>query len=378
MDDIWRKAAKKLRKHEERISAIRTGPETKSEVAVTVAATTPPTYTNHIASANTVEEVDVRLLEMEQHWVQTRSGPFPEKIRNAMTDLRAALVIREEAARHADPLLQVAEEAGEIVERRERSQEKSRKKVEKSKKFNWADDVDASVTPIGIAHHGPAPTTNVNASVNPFPAVHGASGPTAPNSIALPVPNIHPKTIAKPDVLAGTVADTHINMTPMIRDLSALRSDTANPWASLRRRHRYSQKPRQPMRRKHHSFTYPTKIPVHMPVKLNPPPLTCVFETITHPYGIGPTKPVVRVPARTAMDAPANLTPHTYQAIVKSSPPLHSIATVRCQCGQLVRASDGLQTRNMPLYHTLRTFISHFIPQPFLFPPQFFSRFAFS
>jgi len=353
MDDIWRKAAKNLRKRKECLSVIRTGPETKP--AVIAEATTTPVYTNHIVSANTVEQVDTRLLEMEQHWLQTRSGPFPEKIRNAMTDLRAALVIREEeAARHADPLLQAAEEAGEVVERRERSQEKSQKKVEKSKTINWADDVDASVTPIG------------------------ASGLTTPNSIALAVPNIHQKTIAKPDILAGTVADTHINVTPMIRDLSALRSDTANPWASLRQRHRYSQKPRQPMRRKHHSFTYPTEIPVHMPVKPNPPPSTCVFETITHPYGIGPTKPVIRVPARSAMDAPANLTPHTYQAIVKSSPPLHSIATVRCQCGQLVRASDGLQTRKMPLYHTLRTFISQFIPQPFLFPPQIFSRFAFS
>ena len=71
MDNIWWKAAKKLRKHEEHISAIRTGPETKLEVAVTVAAMTLPTYMNHIASANTVEEVNVRLLEMEQYWVQT-------------------------------------------------------------------------------------------------------------------------------------------------------------------------------------------------------------------------------------------------------------------------------------------------------------------
>jgi hypothetical protein len=106
-----------------------------------------------------------------------------------------------------------------------------------------------------------------------------------------------------------------------------------------------------------------------MPVKPNPPPLTCIFKMIMHPYGIGPTKPIIRVPARSAMDTPANLMPHTYQAIVKSSPLLHSIATIQCQCGQLVHASDGLQTCNMPLYHTLPTFISCFIPQLFLFPP---------
>ena len=78
MDDIWQKAMKNVRKREECLSAIRTRPETKP--AVIAAAMTTPTYTNHIASANTVEEVDIRLLEMEQHWVQTRSGPFPEKI----------------------------------------------------------------------------------------------------------------------------------------------------------------------------------------------------------------------------------------------------------------------------------------------------------
>ena len=92
MDDIWQKAAKNLRKHE----VIRTGPETKP--AVIAEAKTTPAYTNHIVSANTVEQVNTRLLEMEQHWLQTQSGPFPEKIRNAMMDFRAALVIREEEA----------------------------------------------------------------------------------------------------------------------------------------------------------------------------------------------------------------------------------------------------------------------------------------
>jgi hypothetical protein len=85
--------------------------------------------------------------------------------------------------------------------------------VEKSKIINWTDDVDTSITPIGIVHHGPAPTTNVNTSVNLFPAAHGTSGPTTLNSIALARLNIHPKTIVKLDILAGTIADTHINVT---------------------------------------------------------------------------------------------------------------------------------------------------------------------
>jgi predicted RNase H-like HicB family nuclease len=77
-------------KCEEQISAIQTeSEENKSAMAVT----TTPTYTNCITSANTVEEVNIRLFEMEQHWVQTQSNPFPKKKKNAMTDLRVALVI---------------------------------------------------------------------------------------------------------------------------------------------------------------------------------------------------------------------------------------------------------------------------------------------
>ena len=161
------------------------------------------------------------------------------------------------------------------------------------------------------------------------------------------------------------------------RDLSALRSDA--PWRSLRRRH-CSQKPSQTIHQNHHSFRHRPKI--SMQTSLNPilSPSTHVFETITHPFGIGPMKPVFRVPARMATDTPANLTPPVHHTIVKSTPsllPLHSAVAVRCQCGQLVRVSDALQTRNISLHHTLRTFISNFI-SPFSFPSLFFARFMFS
>jgi len=205
--------------------------------------------------------------------------------------------------------------------------------------FNWADDVDASIIPIGIMHHKPAPTTNVNASVNPFPAAHA-----------------------------------HVP-----RDLSVLCSGVANPWATLRRHHR-SQKPHHPVRQKHHSFKYPANISIHTPFKPKPSPPLGVFETIRHPHGIRPTKLVIRVPARMAMDTSANLAPPMHHTIVKSAPPslpLQSTVAVRCQCGQLVRVSDGLQIRNIPLHHTLRTFISNFV-SPFCFPSLFFSRFTFS
>jgi hypothetical protein len=126
---------------------------------------------------------------------------------------------------------------------------------------------------------------------------------------------------------------------------------------------------------KPHSSIYPTNTSVHTPLISKPLTSTLIFRPVMHPHGIGPTKTVIRVPGQAAMDAPANLMLHISHAVVKSSPALHS--TVQCQCRQLVCVSNG-QTCNMPLYHTLCTFISHFISQSFLFPPQIFSHFAFS
>jgi hypothetical protein len=52
-------------------------------------------------SLNTVAHCDARLLQMECEWKLTRSGPFPEGIRNAIANLRAALVIWEAEAEEA-------------------------------------------------------------------------------------------------------------------------------------------------------------------------------------------------------------------------------------------------------------------------------------
>jgi hypothetical protein len=121
-----------------------------------------------------------------------------------------------------------------------------RRGIKKRQKFNWADDMDTSITPISITHHEPATITNVNVHTNPFPATCGASGPITCNNIPLAVPTIHPKTIVKPNILVGTTTNTDINMAPMVYDLSALRSDTLNPWASLCCHH-CPQKPHQPI-----------------------------------------------------------------------------------------------------------------------------------
>ena len=93
---------------------------------------------------------------------------------------------------------------------------------------------------------------------------------------------------------------------------------------------------------------------------------THIFEMISHLHGIRPTKPVIRVPAWMATDTPTNLVPLMHHSIVKfalPSLPLHSTAAVWCWCGQLIFISDSLQIRNIPLHHTLCTFISNFISQ---------------
>ena len=151
---------------------------------------------------------------MEQNWVQTHAGPFPEGIRNSVMNLRAALVIREEeAARGADSLLRVNEE-GDMSERQERSWEESREREKTPTKFNWADDVDVSPTPIHNTCNERVldATDNVSAtgmSVGTIPI--GPTGPpnTIVTTVAAPVTSLHsvlvPRTHGPAYVIAATI-----------------------------------------------------------------------------------------------------------------------------------------------------------------------------
>src|ERR1700732_4687308 len=113
-----------------------------------------------------------------------------------------------------------------------------------------------SVTPICIGHNELISITNNNTSIS------GSTCPTPSVNDVLAVPTIHPKTIAKSNILAGTTSVTNVNVTPMIRDLSTLCSDTQNPWASLRRHH-HPRKFSQSLHRNHHPSIYPSNIFVH-------------------------------------------------------------------------------------------------------------------
>jgi hypothetical protein len=103
MDDIWKNAARKVRAREKRAathSATTTTTTTPAAAAaVTTFSTASVTAAENTATSsapteedmNTVEKVDAQLARMEQNWAETRSGPFPEGIRNAIADLRFSL-----------------------------------------------------------------------------------------------------------------------------------------------------------------------------------------------------------------------------------------------------------------------------------------------
>jgi hypothetical protein len=161
--------------------------------------------------------------------------------------------------------LNTGEEAGDILERQE---ENSKKDENSKKKFNWAEYIKSCIAPpfmcfeitlvsaVEVILVGP-----MNVSVEPV-------------SVAL--------------------------MTHRPQDFSGLHSSTLNPWGSLHHHH-YSHYPHAP-----HQFTcqrqyppiYPVNTYLHTAPTPKPPTSTSVhiFEMVTHPCGIGPLKPVIRVP----------------------------------------------------------------------------------
>ncbi|KIM71067.1 hypothetical protein PILCRDRAFT_17416 [Piloderma croceum F 1598] len=262
---------------------------------------------------------------------------------------------------------------------------------DKLRQFDWANDNDKSIGPVPrVSDFRPTaplqpvctpprptvtPSNNDMATCTRTPATGATSNHVPPASIptkcapatytpALPI--IHgPRDLSR--LCSGSrnpwgSLSRRRQHSYQLSDLSALHLDAPNPWASLCRRR--SQKLHQPIHHKPHLFVYPTNSSVHTPLISKPLPSTQIFETVTHPYGIGPSKPVIQVPTRMTGDTPAHLAQHTDRAIMKPatpSPLSHSVAAIRCQCGQFVPVSNTLQLSPSPLHHTLSTLISHFI-----------------
>jgi hypothetical protein len=376
MDNIWaswQNALKSIHKPE-RASTNFSGAKAKPIADGT--ATSIPTHTSDATPLNTVAQLDARLLEMQQTWMQTRSGPFPEGIQTTMMNLSVALVIREAEAVWN---IQVAEEAVESGEKREEKRQKKDKALKKvcakaqivdqdstyHMSFNWAEDVDTFVGPTHIPDK-PTPSMNitsidVNTIVTPEASID--------TDVAIP-PNVTPITFV--------TLSTH-----RPRDLSALRLGIINPWASIRHHHHrpYSHGPYHSIRQNQHSSVYPTNTSINISARpklpLSTP--TQVFETVMHPYGIEPTKPVFRVPVATTTGIPTD--PSYAHSVSAESPPLpsaHLVATVKCHCGQLVPVLDNSQVPNILSHHTISTLVSDIVSYPLSLPAQLFSRLRFS
>jgi len=263
MDNIWQKAGKKLCNcGHEILSEQPLSPTVTLTVTTPVPATSPSKMSN-ATLLNTVASCDTRLLQMEQEWAQTRSGPFPNGIQNMIVNIRAALVIREAEAEAEEAMARVRN--GEMEEKRNRKKEEILRRIVA---FDWAEDVD------------PSPSTENEPII-----------PTRPTSADPTDTSTDTNTIAVP----SAVPTAQMNHQPC--DLSCLRSSTLNPWGSLRRRHcsHYSHAPHRFTRQRQHPPTYPvnTYLPTTPILKPPAPASIHIFETVQHPHGIGPLKPVI-------------------------------------------------------------------------------------
>jgi hypothetical protein len=152
--------------------------------------------------------------------------------------------------------------------------------------FNWAEDVDASISTIQVVDGGPTPLANVNTSDDVSPIAHIETTPITS--------------------IKNTLIDLNTTAIPIPRDLSGLHFGTLNPWESL---HRcccgcYPHATHQFTHQKQHLLIYPVNTYLHTATIPKPPISTpiCVLEMIQHLYRIGPTKPVIRVPVLTAAE----------------------------------------------------------------------------
>jgi hypothetical protein len=154
------------------------------------------------------------------------------------------------------------------------------------------------------------------------------------------------------------------------RDFSALSSGARNPWGNIQRRNHRNRPRNSPrtLRHTYHAFQYPAYNYIY---KLSPSQPTTprgVIETIQHPYGIGPAKPVIRIPvAMPITDArPKRRMP---SSVTKSSD-----INFNCCCGRVIQVSKVSRLPHLPISHPiLTTLVSDFISHFYSFHSYFFS-----
>jgi hypothetical protein len=229
----------------------------------------------------TLPSIDTQLVSMESDWRKMHTQPFPEAIRATFGQLRTAVEERDAGVvRNAVPLwkVEIAKEKHEDNEREKKRKEGITEKVLEdttygaTNPFNWADEVETII--------------------NPTPAS---------------------------------------SITPIVkipRDFSTLCSGVRNPWSSLNNRCRRSLpfKPRPHMNQPH-----PACFPVtnhHASTPLPVPVQT--IETVRHPHGIAPSRPIIRT------TSPVHHTSPTTTSVTHPTPLAHPVFVVQCQCGSTI------------------------------------------
>jgi hypothetical protein len=148
------------------------------------------------------------------------------------------------------------------------------------------------------------------------------------------------------------------------RDISSLSSGARNPWGSIQRRNRRYRPcdlPRTP-RRTYHSFQYPAYNYKYKSSPSRPITPRGVIETIQHPHGIGPTKPVIRIPVAVPVIVTGHPKAPVHSNTTKSA---HFAVDFECHCRRLIQVStvSHLPTISHPTLTTLvLDFISHSFP----------------
>ena len=387
MANISKKAAKKAHKREKHLLAKQTAqPEIQIATKLApIAATSPPVMSNTATSATTiatgtvktVAELDAKLNRMEQQWAKTSTSPLPGGIQNAVMALRATLVIQEAAAAQPveAPIYNVLSGNGGDVKASEEEMESTIRRGEKEKESANEEKVEARTAPNNLGDDTPsqAPAEHINTPITSPRCVHIVSNMTN-DTHTLPKPTVVLSTADMAHITAQTGAnegirgvrkpgkedtkevhttinttgddvtcpapssfdwaedvDATVTPTPIAlvapathapRDFSVLRSNNRNPCGSLSRRHHRSQ-PRIcnsfNSRKYNTNYAYKPTTPSSAPAPVH------LVETIRHPCGIAPTKPVIR----------------TSSAV--STPILHSsMSTHSCEPLSAVRSDSSL------------------------------------
>jgi hypothetical protein len=331
-------------------------------------------------NGDTVEQVDAKLLRMEQYWAESRSSPFPESIRSAIADLRLA-VERKETEAAWDAAVQVcAVHAAELEEPSEgglEEEEENERRINEEQETEFANEVRTETTGDDAPRHQPARfdwATDNDESIGPVPSVSDFH-PTTPPPVRTPPAPTEPAPInlapTAPILLDNRIPTAHVNAfvnTPTVyaipahapRDLSGLRSGVRNPWSNLSRRRSYIHPPRDfsslrsgttnpwsSLRHRNHrsyplrSYSHPKPLqysyskppsgtPLHKPQLPSPlpphshsPPIPIhIFQVIQHPRGISPTKPKI---TKTILNNPTSPVENQEQFRI-----------AQCTCGNII------------------------------------------